>query len=73
MARTASNPTRDYGITQAMSVPKLAAHIGLAPRHLYERINAGDGPRVIRLPGPKRATIRILQCDAIAWLRSLEG
>ena len=63
---------RDYGITRSMSVPKLARHLGLDPKNLHARIATGDGPRVMRFPGPQRDTIRVLACDAIAWLRTLE-
>ncbi len=79
MTRAAFNPTpevstdtRTYGIIRAMSVPQLARHIGLEPKRLWERINAGEGPKVIRMTGAKRDTIRVLPCHAIAWLRTME-
>ncbi len=73
MAPRTSNPTRDYGITRAMSVPKLAQHIGLDDAQtLRNLITNGEGPRVIRIRGAQRDTIRVLACDIVAWLRTLE-
>ena len=63
----------DYGITRAMSVPQLARHMRLRDAQtLRDMIANGEGPRVIRIPGAQRDTIRVLRCHAIAWLRTLE-
>jgi hypothetical protein len=56
-----------------MSVPELARFAGLDDAQtLRDLIDAGEGPRVIRIKRPKRDIVRVLPCHAIAWLRSLE-
>ena len=69
---TPTDAGKSYGITGGMSIPKFAKLVGVDAETMRELIATGEGPNVIRIPGAKRDTIRIMPSQAVAWLRANE-